>query len=31
MLRIVDNVRTIFERQNEYIYIADLRPEAMRV
>ena len=23
-LRIVNNVRTIFERQNEYIYIPDL-------
>ena len=25
MLRTVDDVRTIFERQNEYIYIPDLR------
>jgi hypothetical protein len=24
-LRTVNNVRTIFERQNEYIYIPDLR------
>ena len=24
-----DLCRTIFERQNEYIYIPDLRPEAM--
>jgi len=29
--RIVEDVRTIIQRQNEYIYIPDLRPEAMRV
>jgi len=28
MLRIVDNVRTIIERQNEYTYIPDLREYA---
>ena len=28
MLRTVNNVRTIFERQNEYIYIPDLRTYA---
>ncbi len=27
-LTIVDNVRTILQRQNEYIYIPDLRPAA---
>ncbi len=26
-LRIVDDVRTIFEEQSEYIYIPDLRPQ----
>lgn len=27
LLRIVDNVRTIIQRQNEYIYIPDLSPQ----
>ena len=27
LLRIVDDVRTIFQRQKEYIYIPDLRPQ----
>jgi DNA invertase Pin-like site-specific DNA recombinase len=29
MLRIVDNVRTVIQRQNEYVYIPDLRLEAL--
>jgi len=28
LLTIVDNVRTIIQRQNEYIYIPDLSPQA---
>ena len=31
MHNLVDNVRTIIERQNEYIYIPDLRPEGVGI
>lgn len=30
-LRIVDDVRTVFERKNEYVYIPDLRQERVGV